>query len=170
MAIKKPHAKSLLCAIQWFSVCEMSAGRSVLLGFLLAVGALLVGGLGAGLTVLVVLALVLHHLSLLLALLAFTFLALVLHHLGLLFALVASAFFAFVLHASSLFALLAFTFLALMLHHLGILLTLVAGAFFAFMLQSPFVVVVSFRLRRRRRPPEDVEKEFTPNASVRQIL
>ena len=87
-------------------------GESVLLSFLLAVGALLVGRLVAGLAILVVLALLMHFLdSTLVALLALTFFALMLHA-GRLLALLALL--ALMLHASSLLALLAL--LALVLH------------------------------------------------------
>ena len=119
--------------------------RLVLFGFFFAVGALLVGGLGAGLTVLVVFALLVHLLdSAFVALLGCTFFALVLRTLGLVtllhafLALVAFTFLALRLHAF--FALVAFAFLALVLHAF---LALLALALLALMLHA-FLALVAF--------------------------
>ena len=113
-------------------------GESVLLSFLLAVGALLVGRLVAGLAILVVLALLMHFLdSTLVALLALTFFALMLHA-GRLLALLALL--ALMLHASSLLALLAL--LALVLHASSLLALL---ALLALVLLSSSLAVITLQ-------------------------
>ncbi len=113
-------------------------GESVLLSFLLAVGALLVGRLVAGLAILVVLALLMHFLdSTLVALLALTFFALMLHA-GRLLALLALL--ALMLHASSLLALLALLALVLLSSSLAVITLQFSG------LVACLTVLVTFTL------------------------